>query len=209
MTNPENWHSSNSRTFWAEIAPSNHMVQVYESDAVLMDTLEDFVSNGIIENECVILIATKEHIKIIEKRLEKQGIIVDGIKENGQYMPLDAVEILSGFMVNDWPDEQLFEKEIDRLLNPAVKQNRPVRAFGEMVALLWEQKNYGATVKLEYLWSELCEKRKFCLLCAYPKYCFAEDTNVSLQTICATHTKIIHGASFSQNEMLYTTPRYV
>jgi hypothetical protein len=185
------------------------MVQVYKNDEIFLDTLEDFVSSGIDENECVILIATEDHLNAIEERLAKQDIVVDDIKATGQYLPLDAEEVLSTFMINGWPDDRLFEKEIGGLLSRVSGETRPVRAFGEMVALLCEQRNYGATVRLEYLWSEMCEKRKFSLLCAYPKSGFTEDANISIQTICATHSKVIHGESFSPGEILYTTPRYV
>jgi hypothetical protein len=33
--------------FWGEISPSEHMVQFYEHDGVLLDTLAGFVSGGL------------------------------------------------------------------------------------------------------------------------------------------------------------------
>jgi hypothetical protein len=32
--------------FWGEIAPSEHLVQIYESDSAFTDTLEGFVAGG-------------------------------------------------------------------------------------------------------------------------------------------------------------------
>jgi hypothetical protein len=40
-------------------------------------------------------------------------------------------------MVKDWPDEKLFASLVDYLIKRASKMGRRVRAFGEMVALLW------------------------------------------------------------------------
>jgi hypothetical protein len=54
-----------------------------------------------------------------------------------KYIPLDAREVLSKFMVNDWPDENLFNQVINEVIVKAKGNNRNVRAFGEMVAILW------------------------------------------------------------------------
>ncbi len=52
-------------------------------------------------------------------------------------------------LVNNWPDENLFFEFITTLLKRVQQNNRKVRAFGEMVAVLWEQGFNGATVQLE------------------------------------------------------------
>jgi hypothetical protein len=66
-----------------------------------------------------------------------------------------------------------------------------VRAFGEMVALLWAQGHCGATVRLEYLWSRFCDQQGFSLLCAYPKSGFTSDAADSIRQICDAHSHVV------------------
>jgi len=37
------WQQSTSHVFWGEIAPSDHLVQIYENDDVILDSLQGFV----------------------------------------------------------------------------------------------------------------------------------------------------------------------
>jgi len=60
-----------------------------------------------------------------------------------------------------------------------------------MVALLWAKGQNGATVRLEYLWNEFCQKESFALLCAYPRSGFTQDIDSSIREICSAHSKVI------------------
>jgi hypothetical protein len=106
-------------------------------------------------------------------------------------------------MVNDWPDEALFMQTVSALLEKGTSKGRRIRAFGEMVAILWSQGLNGATVRLEHLWNQFCEKNKFCLFCAYPKIGFTQDITESITTICGCHTKMIHGEKELLSEVKY------
>jgi len=197
------WQRINTKIFWGEIAPCDHVVQIYESDEVFLNMLVGFAGSGINAGDCVIIIATKAHLDALEQRLASLGVYVDALIENDRYIPLEAEKCLSKFMVNDWPDENRFIRFIGNLLKRAHKYNRQVRAFGEMVALLWAQGHNGATVQLEHLWNEFCDKEAFCLFCAYPKAGFTQDINESIKHICGTHSKIIMGTERPMTELLY------
>ena len=72
-------------------------------------------------------------------------------------------------MINNWPDENLFRHLVIGLLHRAKRNKRPVRAFGEMVALLWAQGFNGATVQLEHLWNNFLRNRSFFSLLRLPQ----------------------------------------
>jgi hypothetical protein len=95
-------------------------------------------------------------------------------------MPFDAEVVLSKFMINGWPDEDLFMDVITDLMRKAKSEGRHVRAFGEMVAILWAKGLVGATVRLEHLWNKFCEKQTFSLFCAYPQSGFTQDAGESV-----------------------------
>jgi hypothetical protein len=114
-----------------------------------------------------------------------------------------AEEILSKFIVNGWPDEKLFMHTVSEIIGKARESKRRIRAFGEMVAILWAQGHSGATVHLEHLWNKFCAKETFCLFCAYPKTGFTGDINSSVDHICAKHSKMISGSEKQLTEIYY------
>jgi uncharacterized protein YoaH (UPF0181 family) len=177
--------------FWGEIAPCDHILQIYEDDQTFIDTLQSFVSNGLSKGDSVIIVATTEHLRSLNQRLRSGGFDLFTLTLHDQYVPLNAEEMLSQFMINGWPDEDLFSHLLTNLLLRARKRDRQVRVFGEMVAVLWSQGYSDAAVHLEHLWSRFCESEAFSLFCAYPKSGFTEDANESLSKICGCHSKMI------------------
>lgn len=175
--------------FWGEMAPCDHIVQIYENDGDFLTGLGKFIADGLDKNESVVVIATAGHLKALENYLVTFDLKTLRIKD--QYIALDAEEILSKFMVNDWPDEDLFRKSITAILKRAGKGGRNIRAFGEMVALLWAQGHNGATIKLEHLWNDLMKDHTFPLFCAYPRSGFTDDAAESIKKICSAHSKVI------------------
>jgi hypothetical protein len=173
------------------MAPCEHLVQIYEEDARFLAMLESFVVDGLRGGEGVVVIATAQHLQQLNRRLVKYGGAVTAAMHGDRYLALDAETMLSIFMLDGWPDDELFASLVTGLLSRAGRGGRRVRAFGEMVALLGAKGNCGATVRLEHLWHELCEQRQFMLFCAYPKTGFTRETHDSLQDICATHSRVL------------------
>ena len=203
MNSGKNWQSCNTHTFWKEKAVCSHVVQIYESEEAFLSLLEGFVTDGFATGDNVVLIATEAHLNGLAKRLQAAGSDIEKLKELGQYLPFNAEEVLAKFMVNNWPDYSLFMQTINKVFEQASKNKRPVRAFGEMVAILWEQGKSGSTIMLEQLWNMYGEKEPFSLLCAYPKSSFPEGSEVSLQNICKHHTKVISGGEQVPSRLLY------
>lgn len=195
--------TSSNDVFWGEIAPCEHVVQIYESDDSFLDLLTGFVSGGVEAEECAVVIATTAHLAALEQRLTAAGYNVPALISNIQYVPLDAEETLSRFMINDWPDENLFNKVISEVLAKAKENKHKVRAFGEMVAILWAKGQVGATVRLEHLWNKFCENEAFSLFCAYPESGFTQDAAESVMHICSAHTKMITAGEKGKKDVLY------
>lgn len=191
MTTTTSSPSRRLEDFWGEIAPCEHLVQFYDSDGVFLDLLEGFVSGGLRGGESVIVIATPEHRHALDRRLADRGLDLEVARAQDQYIALDAEETMSKFLVRGWPDEYLFTQLVTWLLARAKGNGRRVRAFGEMVALMWGRGQQGAVVRLEHLWHKLCAEKGFPLLCAYPKSGFAENSAMSLKEICAAHSRFV------------------
>jgi len=197
------WKKSPAKVFWAEIAPTEHVVQIYENDEKFLDLLLGFVLTGISSNECTIVIGTSTHLASLNEKLALQGLNIVKIIEDGCYLPMDAEDALSKFMVNGWPDENLFNNLVSNLISGAKREGKSVRAFGEMVAILWAKGQVGATVRLEQLWNKFCANEAFCLFCAYPQSGFSQDASESLAHICHAHAKMITGGENGMNDIFY------
>ena len=186
-------HGQTTQIFWGEISPCEHLVQIYEDEAAFMDCLEGFAGGGIRAGDGVVIIATHEHLHGLESRLRASGLDLSLPALRDQYLAYDAEQMLSKFMVRDWPDDFLFEQVVTDVLRRATRDRRRVRAFGEMVALLWKQGHTGATVRLEHLWHRICQEKALSLFCAYPRIGFTQDADASIKEICAAHSKVICG----------------
>src|SRR5690242_834473 len=100
----EPWRRSHADTFWGEIAPCDHVIQIYESDGRFIQVLSQFVMGGLRAGDGVIVIATPEHLQQIKTRLSEFGINTDDYLHD-QYYPLRAQETLEKFMVDGHPNE--------------------------------------------------------------------------------------------------------
>ncbi|HXM93676.1 MAG TPA: MEDS domain-containing protein [Candidatus Dormibacteraeota bacterium] len=174
--------------------PEAHVVQFYAEDAFLVDSLTKFVSSGLGAGKVVIVIGTKKHREGLRRSLQARGIDVTGAVKRSRYIVLDAAETMAKFMDGDLPNERKFQSLIGSLIRK-VETTIPgqrVAVFGEMVALLWEKKNFEAALRLEQLWNELARTHFFYLRCAYPTSGFqGKHKGRSYSAICAEHSGVI------------------
>jgi len=183
-------HTQGAHAFWAEMSACEHFVQIYETDTAFLDTLAGFIGGALRDGEGAVVIATAAHRIALDLRLLDAGIDLSAVKDRDQFISIDAEETLAKFMVNGWPDEQKFSAVIKEVLGRAGSDGRKIRAFGEMVALMWAKGYCAATVRLEHLWQQLCESESFMLFCAYPKSGFTENPIDSIARVCAQHSKV-------------------
>ena len=63
-----------------------------------------------------------------------------------------------------------------------------VRAYGEMVDVLWKRGLTAAATRLELLWNQLAQTHRFSLLCGYSMGNFYKDA--AQEEICRHHTHV-------------------
>jgi hypothetical protein len=166
-----------------------HLVQFYESDAFLAESVRDFVLAGLEAGETGVIIATKPHRMAIDELLQASDLDVQTLRNEGRLVLLDAAETLSRFMVDGEPEAALFSAAVGSVVASAAEAGTGVRAFGEMVALLWAEGNVAGALRLEELWNELAETLSFSLLCAYPMGGFSDSA--PFLEVCGLHTRVI------------------
>lgn len=179
--------------FPSDIAASEagHVVQFYEQSPYLADRVSAFIAPGLKAGEAGIVIATPEHRELIQVQLGVQGIDVAEMRKQGSYVDLDAAETMSLFMVAGKPDRRRFVEVIGGIITSIrPKAQFPiVRAYGEMVALLWAQGRQDAAIDLEELWNELLGHHPFSLMCGYPIEGLGEPDSPTVRAMMASHSK--------------------
>jgi len=186
------------RTDWSEMGPTEHFVQFYESDEFLAESVAGFVAAGLAKGEGAVVIGTPLHRERISRRLQSLGCDPSGPAAEGRYMALDAAETLSRFMVDGSPDPRRFADVIGPVIGQLACGGRDVRAFGEMVALLWSEGRQASAVRLEELWNELARRHRFALFCAYPIQEFGRESDgARFADVCACHSRVIPAESYA------------
>jgi signal transduction histidine kinase len=109
-------------------------------------------------------------------------------------MLLDARETLSRFMVDGVPDPARFRSLLSQVVAKitAESPHASLRAYGEMVDLLWRDGNSDAAIRLEELWNDAGQEHIFSLFCAYTAGNFYKEGEGSrFLDVCRNHTHIV------------------
>ncbi len=152
---------------WMASPAGSHVVAYYDSDNSLVQSLCDFLSAGTAAGETCIVVARSNIItKLYREYASTPGVL--HTLSNDKHLVFRAEAVLDDFMVDGMPDRTKFLKTIKGLVDEADSKGKPVRAYGDMVALLWEEGNHDGAMALEKLWNEATQKYNFSRYCAYP-----------------------------------------
>jgi len=178
-----------------------HEVQLYTDDNFLIDILVRFVGGALAAGDVAVLIATHSHRAQLEARLREHGLDTTKAAIQGRYIAFAAHETLAKFMIDGQLDEAGFKETIGSVLKQAGEvvggKDCRVAAFGELVALLWEQGKREEAIRVEQLWNELANEYSFSLLCAYPAKEFGRDGSSQLfRRMCDEHSRVLPNEAF-------------
>jgi len=168
-----------------------HAVRFYEGQDSLCRIVGEFIGSGLERGEPAIVIATPAHTAAIDECLRARGLDVDALKRLGDYVIVDAREALGTFMVDALPDARAFRHNMSETLRLVSRgrEHATVRAYGEMVDLLWKDGLEAAAIRLETLWNELANVQAFQLLCGYSMGNFYKGT--AIEEIKRQHSHLI------------------
>jgi hypothetical protein len=168
-----------------------HAVQFYKDSTILCDVVARFFVEGFAASQPAVAIATPEHAQLIQQRLQAMGHSPAALLARQDLLLLDADQMLGQIVVDGMPRARRFRTAISPLLERASagRRHRSVRAFGEMVDVLWKAGRPAAALKLEMYWNQLARRHDFSLLCGYA----IGNTyrNAIVEYICGQHTHVI------------------
>jgi PAS domain S-box-containing protein len=188
-------------------ADGHHLVHFYEDETFLFEAVGRFLGAGLEAGDRLIVIATPEHRESFVRNLQNQS--VDRAIADGQLLLFDARETLARFMVDGRPDRVRFFDVLDDALARATRglQGARVRAYGEMVDLLWRDGEQRAAIALEELWNEAGRAHAFSLLCAYVMANFYKGGDgASFVDVCRAHSHVLPAKSVANLDGISTPP---
>jgi hypothetical protein len=168
-----------------------HAVRFYENKTSLCRTVADFLAEGFRDQQPGLVIATQAHTTGVLDQLRARNCDVDRLQAAGELLLLDARDTLATFMADGTPDAVAFKTIVPAIIERLCgeRRDRTVRAYGEMVDVLWKDGRTAAAIRLEVLWNQLAMTHAFSLLCGYAIGNFYKDAG--MRDICAHHSHVI------------------
>ena len=130
-----------------------HRVQLYRDERLLIGLVTALINTAFDLYDTVVVIVTQKHRKDLCITLHIEMLL------NRKLMLLDAEEVLSQFMVEDWPDELQFIRTMETILFPACVSGR-VRVINELAGVLCVEGKAGAAIRVEELWNILLTRHR-------------------------------------------------
>jgi hypothetical protein len=160
-----------------------HLVQFYGSDdARLANNVSRFLNESLRHGGAAIVIAGQERREAISR-----GLL------SGHVVCLDDKETLAGFLDNDGqPNPERFSASCGAVARELHAKYGRLRAYGEMVGVLWSQKSFATAIALEALWNTLIDAIGFDIFCGYPIDVLSEDFQLAcVHPLLDLHTRVV------------------
>ena len=188
--------SDPTRELLREPRPHSHFVQLHDAadDGALLSNIGRYLAEGLVRGEGGIVIATQDHRAALPAAIAKAGFAPEAALHEGRLVFLDAHETLDRLLVDGQPDAERFAEVIGGSIQElsARTGRRGIRAYGEMVGVLWTAERYAAAIALEELWNTLLAEGGFELFCAYPIDVFGEGFRPDdVDALLAKHTHLL------------------
>jgi hypothetical protein len=179
---------------------NEHAVQFCGSDELaLVRNVSEYLSAGIALGQAAHIVAgTDRSTAFVDELSAISGYSVTQLRKH--VVLLDAADTLAAFMRDGRPDPDLFDLVVGTRLRESQRSHGHVRAFGEMVGLLWTDGQASAAIELEDLWNKLLDQGRLDLFCSYSIDVFGAQFQAGcVDGILSTHSRFISGASGALN----------
>jgi hypothetical protein len=166
-----------------------HAVRFYENEASLCRVVANFLREGLAFGQPALVIASAEHSSGIVAELRARELNIERLIASRDLVLVDANDALASFMVGGYPNPEKFWKTITAALD-SMRGGVAIRAYGEMVDILWKQALDVAAIQLEILWNRVARNGELALMCGYAMGNFYKDASV--RDVCRQHTHLVH-----------------
>ena len=176
------------------LVDGDHVVQFYRADDELVRVVSAYLGAAIADGEAVVVVAGPDHLASFERAVTELGYDAAAARADDRLVMLDAVETLAAIMSEGRPDAAAFDAVVGDVVRTLGATGRAVRAYGELVALLWAEGNVSGAIAVEELWNTLGEELAFSLFCAYPADLLSDAAAADeFAAVCHLHSALVAG----------------
>lgn len=172
-----------------------HDVGFYPNESSLLNAWTEAATTALAAGHTVILLAVDSRRDALREILQTSGIDIDGAIAQKRFMTLDISDMLSRFMVDNWPDEDLFQKAFSPIMREALNASTStvprVMVCGECAPTLLREGNSDAALRVEQLWDRATQAHEVQTLCGYLlDSAGCSEREKIVRRISAVHTEV-------------------
>jgi len=172
-----------------ELKASQHIVELFESTASLVDTVAAFLSDGLRQGLRALVVMRLEQWNSVASELTRRHVSLSDAIASGQLTVLDGARTLARIMPHGSPCRGLFEEVIGKTVRQICATGARLRVYGDLMDVLAADGNFHGAHELEKMWSDLSRQEPVTVLCGYSTASFQNaDAGETLKTICRSHT---------------------
>lgn len=176
--------------------PPRHEIAFYSDDATLIEGYGRYAEEALNSGKALIVVSRDIPREVLEQELTSRGMDVQRLTSEGVFRWLDANDVLSSFVVENWPDEERFWNVVPPIIKEAARastaKHARVAAWGECAPILWKAGNAEAAIKLEQLWNDISRIHGLDVFCAYPAKSVSEPGNDSFYERISREHSLVH-----------------
>lgn len=185
------------RAVLADPGAERHLVQLYRDDGFLRSAVALWAARSLRGSGGAVCIGTPEHAELLREGLLDLELPVTRLEREGRLLFLDADATMRAFIDETGPREAPFRRVLGDALSSvrfACGGETPeVRAWGEMVNMLWQRGHLAHAQRLEDMWNRAIDDEPgLRLLCSYEADAFEPETHLGLgRALCHGHSRVI------------------
>lgn len=172
-----------------------HTVQFSSGDGPLVSKVTAYLSAGLKLGDALLVIGTADRNALLARGLEESGHDLESATAQRRLLFADADQTLQRCLVGGEPDWWRFQRTLGALIGELHSESdRTLRAYGEMVGVLWTQGQFAAAARVEQFWNKTLSATSFHLFCSYPIDVLDPDFQpTALDPILSAHTHLVSG----------------
>jgi DNA-binding NarL/FixJ family response regulator len=179
---------------WERRAGGRHDLQLYASDADLVDAMMRYLDNALHAGHSIVAVASPAHLQALDASFARRRVDVPTMVARGRYVRMESEAALAAICRDGTVDRSLyhaaFDPVVERGLAASTAATPHVSVCGQIAPILCARGKFAEMVRLERIASEYALSHAFSLLCPYPTSCAGPDAAV-LPAICAEHSTIV------------------
>lgn len=193
---------------WQELlrdpGSERHLVQIYRDHGFLADAVAAWLAPALEAGGGAILVCTPPSRARVLAVLDAAGARATAAHAEGRIAILDAADLWARICpagTLDVPAFKALAAAHAARVRAACPAGGPIRAWGELVDLLWKRGEPAQAERLESAWNEVIDAEGIRLLCSYEMDNLAPRTHGGdLRRVCASHSQLVPEEDYARFE---------